>query len=252
VSPRAPPPASPYPLSAEAKPHLFSPPRKAAIGTPPPPLLLHVALTRLPATVWRCMSFWCQLREPSPNLCTASPHRLPAPMLGRAPSSPFQPRLSTSQSPAATGYHLETPLYPRPLPRPHGARRPLQPRICCSTVPSTTSSSRCRASLWAFAYGESLYSLMPKLGSPPHHLTLAPPPTIASATSSLATTEIDGRRRCAGGEKFPLFLPWAEKAKWAKPVSWARPSASVGQAHCNNACLLFFLLPFNLFKFNSN
>jgi hypothetical protein len=47
--PRAPPPASLYPLSVEAKPHLLSPPREAAIATPQPPMLLHAALTWLPA-----------------------------------------------------------------------------------------------------------------------------------------------------------------------------------------------------------
>jgi hypothetical protein len=44
VPPRAPPPASLYPLSAEAKPHLLSPPHEAAISTPPQPLQLHAAL----------------------------------------------------------------------------------------------------------------------------------------------------------------------------------------------------------------
>jgi hypothetical protein len=33
------PPAHPYPVSTEAKPHLLSSPREAAINTPPPPLL---------------------------------------------------------------------------------------------------------------------------------------------------------------------------------------------------------------------
>jgi hypothetical protein len=80
------------------------------------------------------------------------------------------------------------------------------------------SSSRCHSPLRAAAYGENLYSPVPKLGSPPRHLTL---------TSSPATTGIDGRRRCAGGGKFPLFWPWAEKSEWAEPVSRAKPSASV-------------------------
>jgi hypothetical protein len=92
------------------------------------------------------------------------------------------------------------------------SRRPLQPSHLRSTIPSTASSSRCCVPLWADAYSDSLYSPVPKLGSPPRHLTLA--------TSS-------------------------------QPVSRAWPSASVGQAHCNSACL-FFLFPFNLFKFNSN
>jgi hypothetical protein len=49
----------------------------------------------------------------------------------------------------------------------------------------------------------------PKLGSPLHHLTLAP----ASATSSPATTGIDSCHRCASGGKFPLFWPWVKKAE---------------------------------------
>jgi hypothetical protein len=51
-APRAPPQARPYPLSVEAKPHLLSSTREAAIGTPPPPLLssLFTSATAAPNT----------------------------------------------------------------------------------------------------------------------------------------------------------------------------------------------------------
>jgi hypothetical protein len=217
VPPRVPSPASPYPLSAEAKPHLFSP-REEAIDTPPPPLFLHAALASLPATV-RCHALsHCRSREPSPSLCTASPRNLPAPLLGLVPSSPLQRHLSTSQSPPATiRSRLCVPdlRLDRTVLVDHS-----NPRICRSTVPSLASSSRRRAPLQAAAYGESLYSPVSKLGSPPRHLTLAPLPPPRQP-----------RRRPPPWHrwgKVPLFWPWAEKAEWAKPVSWARPSASMG------------------------
>jgi hypothetical protein len=76
---------------------------KQPSAPPPPPLLHHATLAQLSATVRCHTSFCCQSWEPSPSLCTASSRSL------RAPSSPFQPRLSASQSPATTGHHSEMP-----------------------------------------------------------------------------------------------------------------------------------------------
>jgi hypothetical protein len=76
------------------------------------------------------------------------------------------------------------------------------PRICRSTVPSTSSSSHRRAPLWATTYGESLYSPVPKLGSPPRHLTLAPPPRQPHHWPPLEST---AAAAAPVGESFPSF-----------------------------------------------
>jgi hypothetical protein len=112
-------------------------------------------------------------------------------LLGASPLHPTPASSSPPRAPPQPGVPL------RPL-QPHrwAPLRPLTGALLSTELTATANTHR-----WASLHPK------PQIGFPtsPSHSS----PT-ASATLSSATAEIDGRRRYAGGGKFPLFWPRAE------------------------------------------